>query len=62
MKCDLCSTLGPDESPHCVAACPTAALYVRAAMTLTGIRRDKMRAAVAANQIMMGRSTNLKEA
>ena len=62
VKCDLCSTLGPDEEPHCVEACPTKALYVRDAMTLAGVRKDKMRAAVAANQIMMGRTTNLKEA
>lgn len=62
VKCDLCSTLGPDEEPHCVEACPTKALYVRDATTLAGVRKDKMRAAVAANQIMMGRTTNLKEA
>ena len=62
VKCDLCSTLGPDEEPHCVEACPTKALSVRDATTLAGVRKDKMRAAVAANQIMMGRTTNLKEA
>lgn len=51
----------PTRSP-CVEACPTKALYVRDATTLAGVRKDKMRAAVAANQIMMGRTTNLKEA
>ena len=42
VKCDLCSTLGPDEEPHCVEACPTKALYVRDATTLAGVRKDKM--------------------
>ncbi len=62
VKCDLCSSLGPDESPHCVPACPTNALCVRDAETLDGSRREKLRAAAAENQVMMGRSTHLKGA
>jgi hydrogenase-4 component A len=62
VKCDLCSTYDPEGGPHCVRACPTNALFVRDATTLGDARKDKMKAAVTANQIMMGRSTNLKEA
>jgi len=62
VKCDLCSTYDPEGGPHCVRACPTNALFVRDATTLGDARKDKMKAAATANQIMMGRSTNLKEA
>jgi len=58
VKCDLCSTYDPEGGPHCVKACPTNALYVRDATTLTGIRKDKMKAAASANEIMMSRASN----
>lgn len=59
VKCDLCSTYDPEGGPHCVKACPTNALYVRDATTLTGIRKDKLKAAATANQLMMGRTSTL---
>ena len=53
VKCDLCSTCDPEGGPHCVPACPTNALFLRDATTLKGARKDKMLAAVQANQIIM---------
>ncbi|WP_349665510.1 hypothetical protein [Adlercreutzia murintestinalis] len=43
-------------------ACPTNALFVRNAETLGKSCREKLKAAAAENQVMMGRSTHLKEA